>query len=442
MNPFFVKTSDNADPESFLSVAGRSGRYNNIQIDGAVNNDLFGLAQQGTPGGQANTQPISLDAVSELQLVVAPYDVRQSGFSGGGINVITRSGSNSFTGTGYVYNRNEGLVGNGIDDLPIATFFDRQAGVSLGGPLARNRAFFFANVDVQRRETPVGYSLDGSSGVDFGYLAEAQRITQSASSRYGYEVPGGFGETIRGNPNDKFFVRSDINLSPGHRLSVRHNYVKGTADVGSQSNFRYRFADNFYLFQSETNSTVGQLDSTIGNAVNQVRVSYQRIRDRRGPRTDPFPQVTIDLDGGEDIRFGTEQFSTANALDQDIIEIHDDLTWVRGGHQFTVGTHNELFKFRNLFIRDNFGVYEFTSPALFEQGLAQSYSYSFSRTSDPRQAAEFWVYQLGFYVGDQWRVRDDLTVTYGLRLDAPIFPQRPQPSLLSTNHERRYHHPA
>ena len=345
VNPFFVKTNQNADSESFLSVAGRSGRYNNIQIDGAVNNDLFGLARQGTPGGQANTQPISLDAVSELQLVVAPYDVRQSGFSGGGINVITRSGSNRFSGTAYVYNRNEGLVGDGIDDVPIATFFDRQAGVSLGGPLVRNRAFFFANVDLQRRETPVGYSLDGSSGVDFGKLTEAQRITEVARSRYGYDVPGGFSEIIRGNPNDKLFVRSDINLSPGQRLSVRHNYVKGTADVGSQSNFRYRFADNFYLFQSRTHSTVGQLDSTFGNAVNQARISYQRIRDRRGPRTAPFPQVTIDLDGGEEIRFGTEQFSTANALDQDIIEIHDDLTWVRGGHQFTIGTHNELFKF-------------------------------------------------------------------------------------------------
>ena len=424
-NPFFVKTSRNADAESFLSVAGRSGRYNNIQIDGAVNNDLFGLARQGTPGGQANTEPISLDAVSELQLVVAPYDVRQSGFSGGGINVITRSGSNRFGGTAYLYSRNQGLVGHGIDDVPIATFFDRQQGASVGGPLVRNRAFFFTNVDIQRRETPVGYSLDGSSGVDFGRLADAQRIVDVARTRYGYDVPGGFGEIIRGNPNDKVFVRSDLNLSAAHRLSVRHNLVNATADVGSQSNFRYRFTDNFYLFRSRTDSTVAQLNSTLGGAFNLARVSFQRIRDRRGPRTAPFPQVTIDLDGGEEIRFGSEQFSTANELDQDIVEIHNDLTWVRGRHQFTIGTHNELFRFRNLFIRDNFGVYEFTSPALFEQGLAQSYSFSFSRTADPRQAAGFRVYQLGFYAGDQWRVRDDLTLTYGVRLDAPVFPDAP-----------------
>ena len=220
-------------------------------------------------------------------------------------------------------------------------------------------------------------------------------------------------------------MRSDLNLSTAHRLSVRHNHVGATADVGSQSNFRYRFTDNFCLFRSRTDSTVGQLNSTFGAAFNLARVSFQRIRDRRGPRTAPFPQVTIDLEGGEDIRFGTEQFSTANALDQDIIEIHNDLTWVRGRHQITIGTHNELFRFDNLFIRDNFGVYEFTSPALFEQGLAQSYSYSFSRTADPRHAAEFGVYQLGFYAGDQWRVRDNLTLTYGIRLDAPIFPDTP-----------------
>ena len=425
VNPFFVKTSRNADSESFLSVAGRSGRYNNVRIDGAVHNDLFGLVRQGTPGGQANTQPISLDAVRELQLVVASYDVRQGGFSGGAVNVITRSGSNAFSGTGYFYGRDEGLVGRGVDDAPIAAFFDRQQGASVGGPLARDRAFFFANVESQRRETPAGYSLDGSSGVDFGRLAEAQRIVRTASRRYGYDVPGGFGEIVRANPNDKVFARADVNLSPGQRLSLRHNTVRGAADVGSQSNSRYRFTDNFYRFDSETHSTVAQLDSTFGTAVNQARIGFQRVRDRRGPRTAPFPQVTINLEGGEEIRFGTEQFSTANALDQDVIEIHNDLTWVRGRHQFTVGTHNELFRFRNLFIRDAFGVYEFTSPERFEQGLAQSYSFSFSRTDDPRQAAEFWVHQLGFYAGDQWRVRDDLSLTYGLRLDAPLFPDTP-----------------
>ena len=203
-------------------MAGPSGRYNNIQIDGAVNNDLFGLAAHGTPGGQANTQPTSVDAVSELQLVVAPYDVRQSRFSGGGIKVITRSGANRFSGTAYLYSPNDGLVGRGIDDVPIATFFDRQQGANVGGPLVRNRAFFFAN------------AAAGDAGrllarrvvrVDFGRLAEGRRIVDVARTRYGYDIPGGFGEIVRGNPNDKIFLRSDLNLSAAHRLSVRHNDI-------------------------------------------------------------------------------------------------------------------------------------------------------------------------------------------------------------------------
>ena len=137
-SPFFVQTEINANQDSRLSVAGRNTRYNNIQIDGAVNNDLFGTRRaSGTPGGPAETQPISLDAIQELQLVVAPYDVRQGSFSGGGINAITRSGTNSFTGSAFYYFRDQSLVGDGIDDRPIATFNDKQFGGTLGGPIVR-----------------------------------------------------------------------------------------------------------------------------------------------------------------------------------------------------------------------------------------------------------------------------------------------------------------
>jgi hypothetical protein len=422
VNPFFVQTATNQNP-SALSVAGRSGRYNNLQIDGAVNNDLFGLADQATPGGQANTEPISIEAIEELQLVVSPYDVRQGNFSGGGINAVTRSGSNDFHGAAYYYFRNQDWVGDGPDDRPIATFSDKTPGFSFGGPIAQNRAFFFGNAEFQRRETPSGFSIDGSSGQTFGRQAEAQRILDVLQNRYGYD-PGGFEEFIRENPNDKIFVRTDFNVSSGHQLIVRHNYVKGQQDVGTQTNTTYKFADNFYNFNSETNSTVGQLNSAFGRFVNEARFSYQRIRDFRA--TDSrFPQVNVRLSGGQNFRIGTEQFSTANELDQDIIELHNDLTWVQGSHQFTIGTHNELFKFRNLFIRDNFGTYDFASVDTFEQGLAQAFDHSFSRTSDPQQSAEFWVYQIGLYAGDQWRLRDNFTMTYGVRLDMPIFPDEP-----------------
>ena len=269
--------------------------------------------------------------------------------------------------------------------------------------MAQNRAFYFANVEWQRRETPSGWSVDGSSGQTFGRQAEIERVLSIAQTRYGYD-PGPITEFIRLNPNTKVFARADFNLS-GHQLTVRHNYIDALNDNGTISNTRYFFPDQFYEFSSVVNSTVGQLNSTSGKMANEARVTFQTIRDVRNNRNEPFPQTNIRMGGGQDVRFGTEQFSARNRLNQDIIEINDDVTILRGQHQWTFGTHNELFKFYNLFIRDNFGTYDFNSIDLFEQGLAQSYDYSFSKTPDPLQAAEFWVFQLGFYAGDVWRVR-------------------------------------
>ncbi|MPY91476.1 MAG: TonB-dependent receptor plug domain-containing protein, partial [Luteitalea sp.] len=351
-NPFFVQTPAGAEG-SALSVAGRNNRYNNIQVDGAVNNDLFGLAASGVPGGQADAQPVSLDAIQELQLVVAPYDVRQGGFSGGGMNAITKSGTNSFSGTGYYFGRSQALVGDGITDEPVSDFDDQQFGASVGGPIARNKAFFFTNFDFGRRDTPVGFSADGSSGQDWTAVGDPSRREDVArfqdilQNTYGYD-PGPASEFSRAIDNDKFFVRGDVNLSSNHQLTVRHNYIDAISDIGSIFNNSYRFPDGFYQFNSGVNSTVAQLNSSFGGMVNELRVTYQRIRDRRGGSDDfpgLFPNVTVAIGDGE-LNAGREQFSTANALDQDIVEVTNDLTFVRGSHTFTVGTHNELFQFR------------------------------------------------------------------------------------------------
>ena len=420
INPFFSQTATNSNP-SALSVGGRSGRYNNLQIDGAVNNDLFGLADTATPGGQASTEPVSLDVIEELQLVVSPYDVRQGNFSGGGINAITRGGTNTMRGTAYFYSRDQGLVGKGIADRPIATFSDKQAGVSIGGPIRRNREFFFSNFEIGRRDTPAGISIAGS-GQQFGRSAEVQQVVEIAQRRYGYAL-GSTDEFIKVTNNNKFFLRGDANRGK-HQLTLRHNFIDGVNDVGTPTLTTFLFPDAYYHFNSKTNSTVGQVNSAFGATVNQFRMTYQRIRDFRQTDT-RFPSVIVRFPGNQSVRFGTEQFSGANELDQDIIELHNDYTMVRGKHQFTIGTHNEFFKFRNLFIRDIYGAYDFASIANFEAGLASSYSLSFANGADPRQSARFWVYQLGFYVGDQWRVADRLSLSYGIRLDTPIFPDKP-----------------
>jgi Carboxypeptidase regulatory-like domain len=421
LNPYFNTYASN-NGQTSLSVAGRNNRYNNVQIDGAVYNDLFGLAASGTPGGQTETQPISIDAIQEIQLLVSPYDVRQGGFSGGGLNAITKSGTNTYHGTAYYFGRNQGLVGDGIDSVPVGTFSDKKYGASLGGPFAKDKAFFFANVDITRKDTPSGWSI-GGSGQDFGHEAEATRFRQILMDKYGYD-PGGFDEFIRGTNSNKVFARLDFNVNEHNRLTVRHNYDDAKNDIGFPSSFSYYFPSNFYSIKNKTNSSVAQLNSTWGTVVNELRLTYTRIRDNRGG-PDQFPYVLVDLADGSQLRAGTEEFSTANRLDQDIVELTDEATFARGRHLFTVGTHNEFFKFDNLFIRDNFGAYRFTSLDNLEAGLAQSFDYSFSVTGDPQQSAKFKVNQLGFYLGDTFRVNNKFTLTYGVRLDVPNFPDKP-----------------
>ena len=422
ISPYFNQTQSDAFA-SALSVAGRNVRYNSIQIDGAVNNDVFSIASgAGTPGGQTETQPISFDVIQELQLVVSPYDVRQGMFSGGGVNAITRSGTNAFHGSGFYVFRNQSLVGDGIDNRPIATFNDKQFGGTIGGPIARNKAFFLGNVEWGRKSTPVGYSISGTSGVSYGHEAEAERFRNILVSRYGYD-PGGFDEFIRDTNNNKFFVRTDFNLS-GSQLTVRHNYVDGFNDVGAQDNVSYKFPDNFYRQHSTTNSTVGQLNSSFGRIFNEARVTYQRIRDYRSTEA-RFPTIRVDLPGNLSLNAGTENSSHANELDQDTVEVTDDVTMVRGSHTFTFGTHNEFFKFRNLFTQNLYGNYRFSSLDNLEAGVAGGYSYGFSTTGDPFYAPRFKVYQFGLYAGDQWAMASRFTLTYGVRWDKPVFPTTP-----------------
>ena len=421
-SPFFVQTEINANQDSALAVAGRNTRYNNMQIDGAVNNDVFGLAESGTPGGPAGTQPVSIDAIQELQLVVSPVDVRQAGFSGGGINAVTKSGSNSFKGSAFYYFRDQGLVGNGVDDRPIATFNDKAGGATIGGPIKKNTAFFFGSFEMGRRDTPSGYSIDGSSGVSFGRQAEAQRFQEILQRRYNYN-PGGIDEYIRVTDSDKILVKGDFNLGT-HQLTIRHNYVDGLNDIGTQSATTYNFPDNFYRFNSSTNTTVAQFNSTFSSMFNELRFTSQVIRDKRTTDTQ-FPQITVRLPGGANFEAGTENFSAANELDQDVWELTDDLTIVRGTHTIIVGTHNEFFTFRNLFIRDNNGSYVFEGLDNLEAGFGQQYDYSFSLTGDPLFPARFKVRQLGFYAGDQWRAANNFTLSYGLRFDTPRFPDKP-----------------
>ncbi len=418
------------------SAAGRSNRYNNILIDGSVNNDLFGLAGSGTPGGQAGTSPISLDALQEFQIEIAPYDVRKGGFTGGGINAITRSGTNKIEASVYYYFRNEDFVGAGKDRNPVATFNEKVLGFRVGGPIQKDKLFFFVNGEFSRRNSPSGFGITGSGNSnDFSSVtgitaADAQQFRDTLISRYNYD-PGSFGIATLSRPSTKFFVRLDYNLSEKHRLTLRHNYVNAADEIlgrstGTGSSNGFGFSNAAYEFANVTNSTVFQINSALANNIhNEAIVAYQTIRDKRDTPAKAFPFVRVTY-GTNLLVAGTETFSQANSLDQTIFEFTDNLTYYTGDHAITVGTHNELFSFDNLFIRAFYGNYTFSNFNNFVAGTPSSYELSYSLdTTDPKPTAKFAVQQYGFYVQDVWKVMSGMNVTGGIRMDIPIMPDKP-----------------
>ena len=462
-NPYFV-VDPRDDNATTMQVAGRNNRYNNIQIDGAVNNDLFGLASSGTPGGQASTQPISIDAIEQLQLVVSPYDVRQGGFTGGGINAVTRSGSNKLSGSLFGTKRNQRNVGkfvpvfrsadfngNGtttdITSLPITSFDYSQYGARLGGPILRDKLFFFVNGERNRKSQPDGTSADGSAGTSYANSnakfdglcggtpgCSAALLRQDLITKYGYD-PGGLGDIQKQTPSNLIFGRLDFNATAGNALTLRNNYVKGSTDVVSnRTSTQFRFPTSTYSQQNHTSSTVAQLNSVISTgSFNEARLGYQTIKDLRATPVQ-FPSIEI---GGANqnatLNAGTERFSGGNSLDQKITEITDDFTVLRGNHTIVVGTHNELFKFKNLFLSEFDGYYFYPDLAAFEtqtcpkitSGLGCEYRISYATGSNPKRPTTFGAQQFGLYANDQWHVSNNLTVSLGLRADKPRFNDTP-----------------
>jgi hypothetical protein len=426
-NPYVV-TSLTGDG-TFMTVAGRNNRYNNIQIDGAVNNDLFGLASSGTPGGQAGTQPVSLDAIQELQVLISPYDVRQSGFTGGGLNAVTRSGTNAFEGSVFGTKRNPDYVGEGPFGTKVGEFEQTQYGGRLGGPIIHDKLFFFLSGESNKRKDPNGTSADGSTGIVYTPGAgspNAADVANFLQSKYGLDV-GGLGDLIFNTQSKLFFGRLDTNLGSSNNLTLRHNYVNANQDNPPSSftrnTTRFYFPTNIYQFPSKTNSSVVQLNSVFGaNLFNEGRVGYQTIKESRStPVT--FPTVEIGP-GGEragTIQAGTERFSAANALDQTIMEITDDVTFTRGNHTLVVGTHNELFEFKNLFISDFYGYYHFANFAALQAGTPDIYRIGFATGADPKRPTQFKAASYSLYASDQFQVNPALRLTFGLRADKPKF---------------------
>lgn len=421
------------------SFAGVNNRYNAIYIDGAVNNDVFGLASSGTNGGQTGISPFSIDIIDQFQIVLSPYDVTLGGFAGGGINAVTKSGTNEYKGTAYYFMQNESFAGKtngaqaeklGIDRTKLDEFSEILYGASLGGPILRDKVFFFANVEIQRDETPIPYEIEQYDGDSDA--ADLENLRNHLINTYGYD-PGGFRSTMDELDGLKLFGKVDINLNDKHRLTVRHQYTKAeqTERFGGSSR-TINFSNNGVYFPSTTNSSAIELNSRFAdNLSNNLIIGYTKVNDDRDAIGDDFPYVFI-ADGAGTIRFGTEEFSTANALEQDIFTITDNLKLYKGDHTFTFGTHNEFYSIYNLFIPQNYGTYDFDSLSGFINGdQASDYVRAYSLIDDitgdgSAAAADFKAVQFGIYAQDEIALSRDFTLTAGIRIDMPIITSDPE----------------
>ena len=354
------------------SIGGRNNRYNNVQIDGTQYNDLFGLGSNGTPGGQANTTPISLDAIEEFQVLVAPYDVRQGRFAGGGVNAVTRSGTNTWTGSAYFFTRNEKMIGDLVSTnylskaldgsalpvgefrdttvrTPFSSFSEYQAGVRVGGPIIENKLFLFVNAEKTNRTQPkpqLAFSQNANGAL---VNAIADTVGSILRTQYSYD-PGVLDNREVTRPTDKIFARLDWNLDDKNRLTLRHNMVNAADDIYNPARTGVLFGNRMYTFNSVANSTVLQLNSALDESMsNELIVGYTTIRDSREIAGDRFPTVIVSDSRitGINISAGAENFSLQNKLSTNVLEITDNFTYSMGNHTFTIGTQNEFFTFSN-----------------------------------------------------------------------------------------------
>ncbi len=428
----FVRTTPQAQVNgSTISIGGQNNRYNAIYIDGAVNNDVFGLASSGTNGGQTGVSPISVDAIESFQISVAPFDVRQSGFSGGSINAVTRSGTNNIEGSIYGFLRNQNLSGKTPVDLAgdkdrekLDEFTSKTYGVRVGGPIIEDKLFFFINYERQENETPSPFSFDNYIGNSS--LTDVQGLKDYLQTTYGYDA-GIFGNSISSLESDKFNVKLDWNISKKHKLSLKHSYVSAEQFNAASSYYRgISFSNRSISFPSTTNSTAIELNSSLSDRVsNNLIIGYTTVDDNRSFVGSPFPSVKI-KDGAGSIRFGSEPYSTGNYLKQSTLTFTDNLEIYHGAHTITLGTNLEYSKADNLFIRQNFGDYTYDSLEDFYNGAKpDNYSRSYSLLGgigdDSNGAADFSVFQAGLYAQDDVQVSDNFKVSVGLRIDAPFW---------------------
>ena len=420
-----------------LSGAGVNLRQNAIQIDGAQSGDIFGLGTAGQPGSQANAKSIPLDAVKEYQVLISPFDVRQGNFGGLLINAVTKSGTNEYKGSVYGYTRNQSFT---REQDYLTDYSQQQYGATFGGPILRDRLFFFGSGEIQRRQTPTTGSYIGAP--DQFVSEESIEDIAERIEPFGLSDPGSGAQLQIQNPNRNFFGRIDAQLPWQTRMVFRHNYAGAdrttfSRDAAGGTNPRFTLTSNKYEFSSTTHSTVAEFLSNLPRGMfNELLLNRSTTEDFR---TVPvrFPQIRVNgiprvnpdgtpATGTAHFIFGTESSSQGNSLDQRTFELTDNLTIPVGTHSITVGTKNIFYKSINLFSNNSLGNWTFGTPDSLSAGLASTYTISAPAPTDPYKGlATIRANMYGVYVQDVWTVTPQLTLSAGIRYDKPDFRNKP-----------------
>jgi hypothetical protein len=445
-----------------MAFGGRNWLYNNISLDGSYFNNAFGLDDP-VPGGQAASEPIPYTAIEQVTVQVAPFDIRQGGFTGANVNIVSKSGTNDWQIAAYGFFRNQDLLGNNVRGQPVVANPDLnfgQYGASIGGPIIKDKLFFFVNGEINRRDDPgTNFVANEGGSVDFGEsrvdATTMDAISQRLMDVYGYDT-GPYQGFVHETDSDKLLFKLDWNISGSDNFVFRYNFLDASRDLpphpfvlsafGSgrgPNQTSLPFQNSGYTINNNLNSWALELNSRSEGWANRAFVSYNRFRDHRDPLSAPFPTVEIAEGGVTYTTAGHEPFSISNILHSDVFQFTDNFTFFSDEHSITVGTNFETFRFFNSFNLFRHGVF-FLPPVTFVGTTYSSLDEFFDFTDPnsenfqplnaligigsacgnndcPLKGEDFTFGQLSFYAQDEYEMSTRFSLTYGLRIDMPMY---------------------
>jgi hypothetical protein len=439
----FTRLTPQANGRSF---SGTDARFNNITLDGSIFNNSFGLSD--IPGGQTNSTPFSLDAVEQIQVNIAPFDVRQGGFTGAGVNVVTKSGTNEFSGSIFANTRNESYVGDkaGERDVVTQNFDIKQYGFRLGGPIIKNKLFFFANAELERRTDPATQFTALRDGQTVGgtisrvRASDLDRLRETLISRFNYD-PGAYEGFDFATQSDKATLKLDYNMDSKNRLSVRYNYLKSSRDVEASASgafsgrtnngFSLGFENSNYVINNDIHSIIAEHNYLGKGFTNKIIGGFTANRDYRSSKGGIFPLVDILEAGRNYTAFGYEPFTPNNILNTDTWQLQNNFTYYMKNHTITAGINFEAFEFRNTFTPTYYGQFVYSSLQDFYNDIDTDQNNNptlrrYVKTSSnlaggALPTATTRARQIGFYIQDEISVGENLKLTAGVRADVPSF---------------------